>query len=361
MRTRTVGLWCVVVVATVLVQSGYAQQRPISKLDDLIKAAQNEGELTLMGGGATWGESEGIKAIQDAVNKKYGLNIRIRYAAGPAMGVMATRVIEQHKAGVKADTDLLVLGAPFVPDALDAGVLSSFNWREVFSYIPEDVVEFQGQLIRHADALMGITYNTREIPEKDVPQSLADVLLPKWKGKIASTPYAAPLNLLAPDRLWGYEKATTFVRALSKQIGGLIRCGEEPRIASGEFLMLVMNCGSYASENYARKTGAPVSAAVMKDAPLSDSFYLTIPKNSAHPNLAALVIGFLMSKEGQDILYRMVGWSSASVEGTNEYTRFKDLKARGIELKRFTATTYMKEGELLRRTMSEYMKILAGR
>ena len=361
MRTRTVGLWCVVVLATVFVQSGYAQQRPISKLDDLIKAAQTEGELDLIAGGDLWGEAKGVKNIQDALNKKYGLNVKIRYAAGPSVPVLTNRVIEQYKAGVKSDTDLLVLGSPFVLPLLAVGAAKSFPWQEAFPYFPEDVAEFYGQLIRHADTLMGISYNTREISEKEVPQRLQDVLDPKWKGKIASTPYGTPFHFMASDRVWGYEKTTAFVKALSKQIGGLIRCGEDARIASGEFLMLVMNCGSYGSEHYALETGAPVGSAMLKDAPLLTSFYLAVPKNSIHPNLATLLVGFLMTKEGQDILYREVGFTSTSVEGTDANRKIKDLKAKGIEIKRFTATAFREEGELLGRAMAEYIKILTGR
>ena len=365
MRKRMMAvLGMMFLVVAALVSRGYAQRgpAPTPKLADLIQAAKAEGELNLVAGGGTWGEDEGVKIIQDALNKKYSLNIKIHYAAGSSMPVMAGRVIETYKAGAKSDTDLYVGNAVSMPSILEAGVARSFPWREVFPYIPGDITEFKDQLIRSVDVFDGITYNTREIKGDNVPRRLEDVLQPQWKGKIASTPYAASLYYLAPNRVWGNEKTMAFVRALSRQIGGLIRCGEEARIASGEFLMHVMNCGNYGPDNYARKTGAPVGTIVPEDAAVMDSFYFVVPKNSAHPNLATLLVGFLMSKEGQDLIYRAVGWSSTSVEGTPADRKYKELQAKGIKIQRFTAASYMgEEGPILKKAVEETIKLLTGR
>lgn len=361
-KAKMLGLWSVVILALWLVPSGYAQREPAAKLDELVKAAKAEGELSLVASAASWGAVEGVKMIQDALNKKYGLNIKIRYAPGPSMPVMAGRIIEMYKAGVKADTDLYVGSAVHMPTVLEAGVARSFPWKEVFPYIPEETIEFNGQIIRYVDVFNGITYNTREITGKDVPRRLEDILDPKWKGKIASTPYAASLNYLAVKRVWGHEKATAFVRALSRQASGLIRCGEESRIASGEFLMLVMNCGDYGAENYARKTGAPVASIIFEDAATMTSYYLVVPKNSAHPNLASLVAGFLMSKEGQEVLYKAVSWTSRAIEGTPNERKYKELKAKGIKVHDFTTANIIREeAGILSKAETEFQKILAGR
>ena len=362
MYKRIIWLGLVSVITIVFVSIGYAQQAPSARLNDLIKAAQAEGELNLVAGGGLWGEEEGAKAMQDALNKKYGLNIKVRYAAGPAPGVMASRVVETHKAGVKSDTDILVANARNVSVVLGQGVTRAYPWRDVFPHFPGDTAESEGQTIRFVDVFSGVNYNSREITGSDVPRRLKDALDPKWKGKIASTPYAAGLYFLASDRAWGYDKALEFVQALSRQITGLIRCGEESRIASGEFLMLVMDCGSYNAERYARKTGAPVGSVWCEDAPVVDSFYYIVPVNSAHPNLATLLVGFLMSKEGQDILYRMVGWSSASVEGTPAYKQYKQEQTKGAKILRFSAASWTgEEGKIMSRAATEFGKILARR
>ncbi len=93
-----------------------------------------------------------------------------------------------------------------------------------------------------------------------------------------------------------------------------------------------------------------------------DAFYCVVPVNSAHPNLATLLVGYIMSKEGQDILYRMVGWSSASVEGTPAYKQYKEVQEKGIKVLRFAAPSWTgEEGRIMSKGATEFAKILAGR
>ena len=61
----------------------------------------------------------------------------------------------------------------------------------------------------------GFTYNTNLVAANEVPQRVEDVLNPKWKGKIASTPYAASFDRLA--LIWGEEKTTSFIRNSSNR------------------------------------------------------------------------------------------------------------------------------------------------
>jgi hypothetical protein len=108
-----------------------------------------------------------------------------------------------------------------------------------------------------------------------------------------------------PDFL-GREKMVDFTRKLSKQIGGLMRCGEVERITSGEFIMLAFTCGGN-DVNVAKRTGAPVGHSVMEEGTVLHMRYAGVPKNSRSPNAGALLIHYLMSAEGQELLWRIDG------------------------------------------------------
>jgi hypothetical protein len=97
-----------------------------------------------------------------------------------------------------------------------------------------------------------------------------------------------------------------FTRKLSKQIGGLMRCGEVERITSGEFIMLAFTCGGN-DVNVAKRTGAPVGHSVMEEGTVLHMRYAGVPKNSRSPNAGALLIHYLMSAEGQELLWRIDG------------------------------------------------------
>jgi ABC-type Fe3+ transport system substrate-binding protein len=62
--------------------------------------------------------------------------------------------------------------------------------------------------------------------------------------------------------------------------------------------------------------GAPL-VAVMGSTPVLPSYFqLGVPRNSAHPNLAKLFVGFMASKEAQAILEKNDFRTSHLVEGT---------------------------------------------
>ena len=144
-------------------------------------------------------------------------------------------------------------------------------------------MDWDGRVLIVVSRTPGFTYNTNMVSANEVPQRVEDLLNPKWKGKIASTPYAASFDRLA--LIWGEEKTTAFLQKFSKQVAGLIRCGEEERVANGEFALLAFNC-DLADANDMRQKGAPVGGRIFKDAGILSYWYLAVPSNSAHPNAA---------------------------------------------------------------------------
>ena len=62
--------------------------------------------------------------------------------------------------------------------------------------------------------------------------------------------------------------------------------------------------------------GAPLLAVMGSTPVLPSYFQLAVPKNSAHPNLAKLFVGFMASKEAQAILEKNDFRTSHLVEGT---------------------------------------------
>jgi hypothetical protein len=75
-------------------------------LDQLIAGAKKESELTFIAGAQTFGGPKNLSVLQTAFNKRFGLDARIRFAAGPEMNAMAARVITELKSGNKASSDL---------------------------------------------------------------------------------------------------------------------------------------------------------------------------------------------------------------------------------------------------------------
>jgi ABC-type Fe3+ transport system substrate-binding protein len=143
-------------------------------------------------------------------------------------------------------------------------------------------------------------------------------------------------------------------------VGGLIRCGEEERLASGEFVLLALNCGNYEAERGQRR-GMPIGARVLSDIPIVGYFYMTVPKLSSHPSLATLFAGFVLTQEGQAIRHESIGATAHLIEGTPANKQYKELLAQGVQLKDFTSEYVIKNGKTLGRWRDEFQKILQQR
>jgi iron(III) transport system substrate-binding protein len=297
-------------------------------LERIIKDAQAEKSLNIVWG-PTLGAAEGAKALQDGLNKTYGINITVNFTPGPSMPQMASRVVQEVKAGRTPTTDILLGAETSLAQAIADEAIVPVPWRDYFPYIKPEMLTKRGQAVHIVTLFSGIYYNTQFIKPEEAPRNIAEVFNPKWKGRIASTPYAAGFDRLALAR--GADAIRPIVKKTAEWAGGLIRCGEYERLASGEFIMLFLDCGR-TDDTLLREKGGPLEQKVLDDAALTTNWFFGVPKASAHPNLAILLTGFVASPAGQAVIDRYGGTSSHYVEGTRSFKEAQALQARGVEL-----------------------------
>jgi iron(III) transport system substrate-binding protein len=217
--------------------------------------------------------------------------------------MMLNKVTQEKAAGVPASSDIVLLVSNNVAEGVRAGVLRKMNWASILerpapSGANVNRISPGGFAVMVASRIAGITYNSSQVKGADIPTSMEDVFNPKWKGKLASTTFATGFYHFAPKDVLGYEVVKNYVQRLAKQIGGLIACNAVDRISSGEFAMLVFDCGQDDALRY-QKRGAPVGFTTVKEATRINLMYMGIPVNAEHPNTAALFINFLNTREGQ--------------------------------------------------------------
>jgi ABC-type Fe3+ transport system substrate-binding protein len=323
-------------------------------LAQLVEGAKKEGQLVLSWGTGTMGGIEGAQAMEKAFNKTYGLSLAFKFSPGPAMPQLASRIIQEGKAGQPATSDLFIGSENHVARMN----LKKLEWTKIFPHITRPMVDWDGRVLIVVSRTPGLTYNTNMVGANEVPQKVDDLLNPKWKGKIASTPYAASFDRLA--LFWGEEKSTAFLQKFTKQVAGLIRCGEEERVANGEFAMLAFNC-DLADANDMREKGAPVNGRIFKDAGILSYWYLAVPSNSAHPTAASLLAALLLTKEGQDILWKTEKTSSHLVEGTHMFKFVKDQERQGVKFYANPVSDVVKNHENQSRVRQKFQDILAGK
>jgi iron(III) transport system substrate-binding protein len=319
---RASGLLCLLILFASTPHFVFAQS-----LEQLVSAARIEKELFFVAGPTTFGGKKGLTEIEAAFNKRFGLNARIRFTAGPEMNAMAARVISEYKAGGKASTDIYLGSLGQYANLHREDALEEVNWSGIFSWIArpmEEIVGKRGVLVYSSPR--GIIYNSQLIPADKAPKSYEDLIDPRlsqtWAGKIAVPPY--PNWLVELSLIWGEEKLKDFTRKLVALGGGWLRYGEEERVISGEFPIMANIGDALATMWKWQPKGAPLVAVLGSTPGDTSYFHLGVPKNSGHPNLARLFVAFMISKEGQALIEKHELRSSHLVEGSRMAKYLRD-------------------------------------
>lgn len=299
------GGFITVLVTLVLIglgSSAPAQTRPPA-LQKLVEEAKKEGTLKLQWLGGRLDGDAGLRPMVAALNKMYGTNLKLQYTPGPDFPTMLNKITQEKAAGVPSSTDINLMTSNHVAEGTKNGVMKKMDWGSILERpVPSDAnvnrIAPEGTAVMIASRVVGITYNSNLVKGDDVPDVMEDVFNPKWKGKIASTPFATGLYQFAAKDMLGYEYMKNYTVRLARQIGGLIACNAVDRVSSGEFAMMVFDCGHDDAYRY-QKRGAPVGHITPKEIARINLLYMGVPVHAEHPNAAALFINFMNTREGQ--------------------------------------------------------------
>ena len=287
--------------------------------EQLIANAKKEGdEIVFVAGAQTFGGRKGLADLETGFNKRFGLKIRINFAAGPDMNARAARLITEVKAGRKASTDLYLGSQSHFALLHKENTLEKVDWAGTFSWVTKEMEIYPNEGVLVYTSPNGIIYNAKLIPKDKAPKNYMDLVDPRlsqaWAGKLAIPPYVAWLAELS--LVWGQEKVKDFARKVVALSGGRLRYSEEERIVSGEFPIMA-NIGDALGAMWTwQAKGAPLVAVPGVTPINTDYFQLGVPKNAAHPNLAKLFVAFMTSKDAQAVLQKYESRSSHLVEGT---------------------------------------------
>jgi iron(III) transport system substrate-binding protein len=304
--------------------------RHTPEVERLLAAAQaaGESELHLSWAEDNLGGHEGAAKLADLFNRTYGLNVKVTFTPG-RLDQLVGRITQEIASGRRASLDLFLGGETHVGPLLQHDALESYDYTALSPRITADLLAPQQSAVVVGSRIAGVTYNPNFVSAAELPKRLEDTLNPKWKGLVASTQTAIGFDRVAYRPEWTPDRMRGYVSCLSDQAGGLIRGGEQERIASGEFVMLVMNTGSQEVHKL-RARGAPVAQVIPDDASIVIYHYLAVPRHSTRPNLAKLFVNTVLSEEGQRLVYESARYDLHKLPGSRTATELADVRARGI-------------------------------
>ena len=176
--------------------------------------------------------------------------------------------------------------------------------------VPADVAKHWGKDYRDADGqyaayrahLSVIAYNTKLIPKEQAPKSHADLLDPKWQGKLvkAHPGYSGTImtgtQALSQSPLgWGYFEK------LGKQKVMQVQSSTEPpkKLAQGE--RPVMADGNEYNVFVLKESGVPIEPVYAPEGTPIVIGNAALLKNAPNPNAARLFYHFMFTREAQQL------------------------------------------------------------
>lgn len=293
----------------------------------LVAAAAKEGTLELAVG-ASFGGPRGAQIVQDHLNRKYHINLTIHYAPISGGTAFIHQLVQEVRAGQPTSSDVMftLTNSSIEPD------VQRVDWRNYVPALPATSLVYDSHAVKVMAALVAFDYNTKLVPPGDVPKSYADFLKPEWKGKIASSPNQGTfLNYLGLPTMFGHQGMLDYIKKFNAQVGGLFVCGEIDRVVSGEFPLYGPDCGDHEVRLRQRK-GEPIAPIYPKEGTELNYTVPAVPNTAAHPNAARLFIVYLLSREGQDDMWNLVGQDSDQLPGSHMAKVIADLRRQGVKI-----------------------------
>ena len=219
-------------------------------------------------------------------------------------------------------------------DAAHGIVWKKQNWLEPF--VPEDVAKFypaehkdiDGQFASFRVWLSIIAYNTDLVKKEDAPKSFADLLDPKWKGKMvkAHPGYSGTIMTatyqMQRDLGWGY-----FEKLAAQNVMQVQSSADPPkRLALGA--RAVMADGNEYSIFQLAETDSPVAPIYATEGSPLIVGPTGMFKAAPNPNAAKLFCNYSFSPECQQLIIDVGGLRSMHPQTKEKpgRTAFKDIK-----------------------------------
>lgn len=322
-----------------------AAPAPTVVTPDLIKKAQQEGKVVY------------YTAVDVAVAEKVAKAFEAKY---PGVKCQIERAGSERifqRLGQEYGSKIYAADVVNSSDAAHFIVWKRDGW--LAPYVPEDVAKYfppehkdpDGMFATWRVTLSPIAYNTKLVKSDEAPKSFADLLDPKWKGKMvkAHPGYSGTIMTatfqIARDLGWDY------LEKLGKQAVMQVQSSTEPpkKLALGE--RAIMADGNEYNLFLLKEKGTPLEIVYPTEGTPIIASPAAVLQNAPHPNAARLLQSYLFSAEAQQLLIDEGGLRS-------EHPKTKEKAGRTplskIKLMKEDAEGVEKQVETIKSKYSQY-------
>lgn len=309
--------------------------------NSLVEKAKSEGALVLY---TAWG-LDTVQALQKTFGKKYPF-IKFDVQRSGSERLLNLTIAEQKQKLFRAD----------VFSGSHLAMINHTRAGHLQKYLSSEQRQFQKEYkdpngywtAFYMDTRV-LAFNSRMMARQEAPKTYEELLLPKWKGKMAleDADYILYGSLL---EMMGRERGSAYLKKLAQQ-ELVVRSGHPlltQLLIGGEFPVYIDGFGS-TIERF-RAQGAPIDWVPMQPVIVSLN-PVGMAVNAPHPASARLLIDFLLSNEGQEV-GRTVGKLPARADVEAPYPRLNT----GLKLFPVPLTVAERYGEIVKEFRELFLK-----
>jgi iron(III) transport system substrate-binding protein len=315
---------------------------------ELIAAAKKEGKVTFYTAMDLQFAQQAGKVFEE---KFPGISVRVERSGAERV---FSRIAQEYGSNVRA------VDVVNTADAAHCIVWKRNNWLE--AYLPEDVAKHFDKNYFDPDGFHATTrilvspiaYNTNLVKKEEAPKSYADLLDPKWAGKIVKAHPGYSGTILTATHQTARDVGWDYFEKLAKQRVMQVQSASDPpkKLALGE--RAIMADGIEYGVFQLKEGGKPVDVIY----PVEGSPLIVGPngvlKNAPNPNAARLFQSFALSAECQQFNVDFGGLRSA-------HKLVKDKRGRKplseIKVMKDDAAAVEKESEEIKKRYTQYFRV----
>jgi iron(III) transport system substrate-binding protein len=259
----------------------------------LIEGAKKEGVLTVYNSAPP----DDMGVVTAAFEKKYGVKVRVWRASSENIVQRATTEAN----GGRFDADVFETNGPEMESLHREKLLVEVKSPYLADLLPQAIMPHREWVGTRLNIFAG-AYNTRLVKKEDVPKTYADLLNPKWKGR---------LGVEAEDVDWfagvigdlGEAKGLKLFRDIVATNGMSVRKGHTllvNLVVSGE-VPLALTVYHYKVEQL-KNSGAPIDWFFIAP-PIGRFQGVGMARRAPHPHAAVLFYDFMLT-DAQELLQK---------------------------------------------------------
>jgi iron(III) transport system substrate-binding protein len=316
--------------------------------DALIEAAKKEGKVAYY----TSIDLPVAEKIAKAFEAKYpGITVRTERSGAERI---FQRIGQENSSNIHAcDVVNSSDAAHFIVWKRD-GLLAPYLPEEVAKHYPVEHKDADGMFASFRVTLSPIAYNSDLVKAEDAPKSFADLLDPKWVGKIVKAHPGYSGTILTSTFQTARDLGWEYFEKLAKQKIMQVQSAADPpkKLALGE--RAVMADGAEYVVLHQKESGKPtVPVYATEGTPLivgPNGMF----KNAPNPNAARLFQSFCFSPEAQQLIIEAGGMRSVHAQAKDKPGR---TPLKDIELMKDDAAAVEKSSEEIKAHYTKIFKV----